>query len=614
LRKFLVVCIAGALGGLLTAQTVPSFNITTVVGNATAGFSGDGGSPTGAELNLPFGITIANGNLYIADQVNQRVRWVTSGNINTLAGVGTTGYSGDGATALKANLFGPSGVAVDKNNNLYIADTQNNVIRMVTSGGQISTFAGNDTNGAGYSGDGNSAVNGQMAAPVGMTFDSKGNLYICDSGNNVIRAVTAGIFSTVVGNHVPDFNGDGGPAIHAELNNPEAMAFDLAGNIYIADTLNHRIRKVTTDGNIATIAGNGTPGRAGDGGQAINAQLNQPRGVAVDTAGNVYIADSFNNVIRVVLPTGQIATVAGTGGAGYGGDSGPATAAQLHFPTAIALDSSGNLFVADTDNSVIRELTPAPAQPAGLPPSINPGGVTTLSAYGGSAAIAPGTWVEIHGTNLAAGSRIWSGGDFNGTTAPTSLDGTHVHIGVQPAFVEFIGLSQVNALIPSTIGSGPQQLTVTTGSGQSAPYQITVNTLQPGLLAPSTFNIGGKQYVVAIFPDGTYALPPGSIPGVTSRAANPGETVVMYGIGFGPVTPNTPAGQIASGTPKIELPIHFMFGQTPASTFYTGLAPGAVGLYQFNVTVPVTAPSDAMPLTFTLGPVTGSQTLYIPVL
>ncbi len=600
------------MSGLLAAQTVPSFNIATYAGSTTAGYAGDGGAAASAQFHLPFGITIANGNLYIADQVNQRVRYITSGNVSTVAGDGTAGFNGDGAAAQKAELNGPSGVAVDKNSNLYIADTENFIVRMVTTGGQISTFAGNNSLGPGYSGDGDSAVNGQLSTPSGMAFDAKGNLYICDSGNNAIRVVTAGVFSTFAGDGVPDFLGDGGPATGAQLYNPEAIVFDASGNAYIADTLNNRVREVTTDGNIHTIAGNGKAGRSGDGGLAINAELYQPRGVAVDAAGNVYIADTFNNVIRVVLPTGQIATVAGIGSPGYGGDGGPAASAQLNFPTSLAFDSSGNLFVADTDNNVIRELTPAPAQPAGLPPSIN-AGVFTLGAYGGSTAIAPGTWIEIHGTNLAGDTRAWNGGDFNGNTAPTSLDGTSVHIGAQAAFVEYISSTQVNALIPSTIGSGPQQLTVTNSSGESAPYQITVDTLQPGLLAPSPFNIGGKQYATAVFSDGiTYALPSNSVSGVTSRAAHPGDTIVMYGIGFGPVNPNTPAGQIANAAANLDLPLVVLFGQTPATVSYAGLAPGAVGLYQFNVVVPNTSGS-AVPVSFTLGPFTSSQVVYVPV-
>ncbi len=357
----------------------------------------------------------------------------------------------------------------------------------------------------------------------------------------------------------------------------------------------------------------GSPAAPETAGLALNAELYQPRGVAVDASGNVYIADTFNNVIRVVLPTGQIATVAGTGVAGYGGDGGPANAAQFNFPTSLTIDSSGNLFVADTDNNVIRELTPAPATPVGLPPSIS-AGVFTLGAYGGSTAIAPGTWIEIHGTNLATDTRSWNGGDFNGSTAPTSLDGTSVHIGSQPAFVEYISSTQVNALIPSTIGSGPQQLTVTTGAGESAPYLITVNTLQPGFLAPPAFNIGGKQYVTAVFSDGiTYALPPNSVSGVTSHAANPGDTIVMYGIGFGPVTPNTPAGQIANASASLDLPIQVLFGQTPATVSYAGVAPGAVGLYQFNVVVPEHL-GQRRPGHFFVGPVARSQTYMFPCL
>ena len=611
MRKFLVSIAGLGLGGMLFAQTVPSFNISTYAGNNTSGFSGDAGPPTSAELFQPFGVFSANGNLYIADQVNNRIRYITNNVINTIAGGASSGYSGDGSQAQKALLFAPSGVAVDKNNNLFIADTENWVIREVTTAGQISTYAGNNGFGPGYSGDGSAAVNGQLFNPTGLAFDSKGVLYICDAGNNVIRTVSGGNLNTFAGNTVPDFLGDGGPAISAELNNPEAIAFDSQGNAYIADTLNNRIRKVTTDGNIVTIAGTGTAGRSGDGGPALLAQLYQPRGVAVDSSGNVYVADTFNNVIRVILPTGQIATVAGNGSKGYSGDGGSAVNAELNFPTSITIDSSGNLLFSDTDNNVIRELTPGPAANNGLPPSINT--ATTLGGYGGSPTIGPGTWVEIHGTNLAVDTRGWTAGDFNNTTAPTALDGTSVHIGAQSAYVEFISSGQINALIPSTIGSGPQLLTVTTAAGESAPHQITVDTLQPGLLAPSAFNIAGRQYATAVFQDGTYALPAGSVPGVTSRAAKAGDTVVLYGIGFGPVTPNTPAGQIASGVARLDVPILVYFGQTQANVYYAGLAPGSVGLYQLNIVVPAGVSGTAVPLTFTLGPVAGTQTVYIPV-
>ena len=292
--------------------------------------------------------------------------------------------------------------------------------------------------------------------------------------------------------------------------------------------MNNRIRIVTTDGNIHEFRRNRTGWLRRDGGPAVSAQLFHPSGIAIDSKGNVYIADSFNNVIRVVLPGGTIATVAGTGASGYSGDGGVATAAQFNFPTGLAIDASGNLVVADTNNSVIRQLTPNGTTTFVAGPSIS--AAYSLQAYGGSASIAPGSWIEIHGSNLAVDSRPWNNSDFNGNTAPTVLDGTKVNLGAQSLYVEFIGQSQINALVPSTMGSGPQLLTVTTPSGKSAPFPITVNTVQPGLLAPSSFNVNATQYVVALFQDGiTYVLPPNAIAGVTSRPAKAGDNMPRVG-------------------------------------------------------------------------------------
>jgi uncharacterized protein (TIGR03437 family) len=245
-------------------------------------------------------------------------------------------------------------------------------------------------------------------------------------------------------------------------------------------------------------------------------------------------------------------------------------------------------------------------------PSVAAGGVVSASAYGQFPAIAPGTWIEIYGTNLAAHPRMWTGSDFSGANAPTSLDGTSVSIGGQPAFIDYISSGQVNAQVPSNVGTGPQQLIVTTAAGSSTPYTVTVNATQPGLLAP--FNVGGKQYVGALFLDGaTYAMPPGAVAGVPSRRAQAGDYLTFYGIGFGSVTPNSPAGQIVAGVNSLTLPFNLFFGQTQAQVTYDGLAPDAVGLYQFNVVVPSVPASDTVPVSFTLGGAAGSQTLYIAV-
>jgi len=298
--------------------------ITTVAGNGNAGYSGDGGPATSAELNSPSGLAVdASGNLYIADYSNNRVRKVaaTDGTITTVAGNGTSSYSGDGGPATSAQL-GPGSVAVDASGNLYIADVANDRVRKVGADGTITTVAGN---GAAWLGDGGSAASAQLNAPSGLAVDASGNLYIADTGDYRIRKVAAdGMISTVAGDGVAGSSGDGGPATSAQLNRPSAVALDSGGNLYIADTT---VRKVAAaDGTITTVdAACGC-------------------GVAVDADGNLYDIDGFT--VRKLTPDGTITTVAGNGSLGYSGDGGPATGAQL-FPVSVAVDSAGNLYIGD---------------------------------------------------------------------------------------------------------------------------------------------------------------------------------------------------------------------------------------------------------------------------
>jgi uncharacterized protein (TIGR03437 family) len=236
--------------------------------------------------------------------------------------------------------------------------------------------------------------------------------------------------------------------------------------------------------------------------------------------------------------------------------------------------------------------------------------VVTASAYGGFSQIAPGTWLEIYGSSLAADSRQWTSADFNGVTAPTSLDGTTVTIGGQAAFISYISPGQVNALVPSNVGTGQQQITVTTALGTSAQYPVIVNPTAAGMLAPASFKIGGLQYLAALFPDyQTFVLPPGAISGVASRRAKSGDVIVIFGTGFGPVTPNIPAGQIAQVGSTLALPLQIYFGSTLATLQYSGLAPNLVGVYQFNVVVPNVPASDAVQVSFSLGGVIGAQVI-----
>ncbi len=357
---------------------LPNNIITTVAGNGTATYAGDGEAATNASLHLPYGVVFDDsGNLYIADRSNNRIREVdTNGIITTVAGNGTATYAGDGGMATNASLYLPYGVAFDKFGNLYIADYYNNRIRKVATNGIITTVAGKGA--IAYSGDGGVATNASLHSPSGVAFDASGNLYIADTSNNRIRKVaTSGIITTVAGNGTATYAGDGGAATNASLRLSSGVAFDASGNLYIADRINNRIRKVDTNGIITTVAGNGTATYAGDGGAATNASLYYPSGVAFDASGNLYIADYNNNRIRKVDTNGIITTVAGNGTATYVGDGGVATNASLYNPWGVAFDNSGNMFVADTSNNRIREV-----DFAGYPTfTINNIGVTNAGNY-----------------------------------------------------------------------------------------------------------------------------------------------------------------------------------------------------------------------------------------
>jgi hypothetical protein len=311
-------------------------DISTIAGNGVAGFSGDGGPATSAELHNPYGVAADSaGNIYIADTQNNRIRKVAGGIITTVAGNGAPSFSGDGGLAVSAGLNNPTDVAVDILGNIYIADQRNNRIRMVSTAGIISTVAGDGV--VGYAGDGGLATSAALYYPTGVAVDQFYNIYIADSDNQRVRMITysTGIITTVAGNGNVGYSTANGPATSIGLHNPTGVAVNGTGSFFIADYGNQCIREVTA-GISTTVAGNGTASFSGDGGPATSAELNYPTDVTLDGSGNLYIADYVNNRIRGVS-SGTITTLAGKGTPGFSGDGGPATSAQLYNPSGVVV-------------------------------------------------------------------------------------------------------------------------------------------------------------------------------------------------------------------------------------------------------------------------------------
>jgi uncharacterized protein (TIGR03437 family) len=411
----------------------PNGNISTIAGTGVQGSSGDGGPALSALLNYPRGMTFdKSGNLYVSETFGGRVRMITpSGTISTFAGGGNSNPNNVKAT--NAQLSSPDGLAVDGFGNLYIADGGAQLIFAVSFQGIISIVAGNPPPGsfggnslAGFSGDGGPATSATLNSPAGVAVDAAGNLYIADTNNARVRKVVAsgGNITTIAGNGMYRFSGDNGSARFASLNSPSALALDSAGNFYIADSLNNRIRKIASDGTITTMAGNGFSGYSGDGGPATAATLNGPGGLALDgvkgnlyisdsgnsvirsvspagiittvvgpgaglrfpaglafdAAGNLYIADQYDHLIRKVTPSGTITTIAGNGTSGFFGDGGMAIAAQLNYPSGVAVDAAGNVYIADSSNARVRKVTPG-----GIISTFAGNGTTDLSGDNGQA-------------------------------------------------------------------------------------------------------------------------------------------------------------------------------------------------------------------------------------
>ncbi len=556
--------------------------ITTVAGNGTEGQSGDGGPATSASLYLAFagdflpGISIDGfGNLFFVDYGGNSVREVSAGVISTV---------------LSSGAFA-AGVAADASGNLFVTDYSGQRILEVSKNGSIQTVAGNGT--PGFSGDGGPAVSASLSAPGGIAVDTSGNLFFADTGNSRIRKVSAsGIITTVAGNGNVGYSGDGGPATSASLNFNSivgGVAVDTSGNLFFADGANNAIRKVSASGIITTVAGNGNFGFTGDGGPATSAEITEPIGVAVDASENLFIADLDNNRIRKVSVSGIITTVAGSGQVDYcspfSGDGGPATSATLCSPTGVAVDSSGNLFIADSGNNRIREVTAAAAAP-----SITSGGIVPV--YSTVNTIQPGEWVSIYGTNLASSTVSWNG------NFPTSLGGTSVMIDGKPAYLWFVSPTQINLQPPddTTTGSVPVAITTTGGTFTST---VTLAEFAPSFLLLDSKHVTG----IITTPDGsgaygggTYDIvgPTGDSLGYATVAAKAGDNVSLYAVGLGPTNPVVPAGQVFSGAAPTTYSVNLLINGQKVIPTFAGLS--EAGLYQINLTVPAGLGTGDVPL------------------